>query len=65
MNCIPYNSGYLDRSDNCPTVAQTSQDNSDGDDVGDAVMPFNYVLVFIMQVIWMGQLSTHCSNQSE
>ena len=29
-------SGYLDGSDNCPTVAQTDQADSDGDSIGDA-----------------------------
>ena len=29
-------SGYLDGSDNCPTVAQTDQTDSDGDGIGDA-----------------------------
>ena len=31
-----YIAGYLDGSDNCPTVAQTDQADSDGDGIGDA-----------------------------
>ena len=33
---IYYIAGYLDGSDNCPTVAQTDQADSDGDGIGDA-----------------------------
>ena len=34
--CMSYIAGYLDGSDNCPTVAQTDQADSDGDGVGEA-----------------------------